>query len=188
MSDGFSGLVRLFSFFRAVCYLWQCSSSSWKGPLPSTSIPQGQAGRGSEHPMELWVSLFIAEGLDQMAFKGPFQLKQFCDPMIQDAVLWQVLWQFLLANTRFLGWLSPPQPYPCFICICLLLSAPCMDFAHARVSPMAGSPWCSHGATCWWQRYVPCCLLRLTLLEGLPCRKVTVTSEVFLQKELLRKS
>ena len=29
--------------------------------------------------MELWVSLFIAEELDQTAFKGPFQLKPFYD-------------------------------------------------------------------------------------------------------------
>jgi len=38
---------------------------------------QGQAGQGSEHLMELWVSLFIAGDLDHMAFKGPFQLKLF---------------------------------------------------------------------------------------------------------------
>ena len=31
---------------------------------------------------ELWMSLFIAGGLDQMAFRGPFQLKRFCDSMI----------------------------------------------------------------------------------------------------------
>ena len=30
---------------------------------------------GSELLMELWVSLFIAGGLDQRAFKGLFQLK-----------------------------------------------------------------------------------------------------------------
>jgi len=41
-------------------------------PVPADS--QGQAGRGSEHLMELSVSLFIAGELDQMAFKGPFQL------------------------------------------------------------------------------------------------------------------
>ena len=35
--------------------------------------------RGSEHLMELWVSLFSAGRLDWMAFWGPFQLKQFCD-------------------------------------------------------------------------------------------------------------
>ena len=29
--------------------------------------------------MELWVSLFTAEGLDLMAFKGPFQLNPFHD-------------------------------------------------------------------------------------------------------------
>jgi len=40
---------------------------------------QGQAGWGSEHLVELWASLFIARGLDKMTFKGPFQLKQFCD-------------------------------------------------------------------------------------------------------------
>ena len=39
---------------------------------------QGQAVRGAELLMELQVSLFIAGGLDQMAFKGPFQTKQFC--------------------------------------------------------------------------------------------------------------
>ena len=39
---------------------------------------QPQSGwMGFEHLIELWVSLFIAEGLKQMAFKGPFQLKQF---------------------------------------------------------------------------------------------------------------
>ena len=31
---------------------------------------QGQTGRGSEHLIELWVSLFSAGGLDQMTFKG----------------------------------------------------------------------------------------------------------------------
>ena len=32
--------------------------------------------------MELWVSLFIAGELDQMAFNGPFQLKPFYDSLI----------------------------------------------------------------------------------------------------------
>ena len=36
---------------------------------------QGQAGRGSEHLTELWVSLLMA----RMAFKGPFQFKRFYD-------------------------------------------------------------------------------------------------------------
>ena len=49
---------------------------------PVTGGTQGQ-GMGSEHLMELWVSLFIAEELDELTFKGPFQLKQFCDSMIQ---------------------------------------------------------------------------------------------------------
>ena len=32
--------------------------------------------------MEPWASLLIAEGWDQVAFKGPFQLKPFCASMI----------------------------------------------------------------------------------------------------------
>jgi len=42
-------------------------------PIPGDT--QGQAGWGSEHLMELEVSLFIAGELDQMAFRGSFQLK-----------------------------------------------------------------------------------------------------------------
>jgi len=34
---------------------------------------------GFEHLMELWVSLFIAGEMDQMAFKDLFQLKQLYD-------------------------------------------------------------------------------------------------------------
>ena len=41
------------------------------GDVPS------QAGWGSEHLMELWVSLLTAGELDQMAFHGPFHLRQF---------------------------------------------------------------------------------------------------------------
>jgi len=37
---------------------------------------------GFEHLIELWVSLFIAGELDQMAFKGLFQLKQFHNSLI----------------------------------------------------------------------------------------------------------
>ena len=36
---------------------------------------QGQVGWGPEHLIGLQVSLLIAGELDQMAFKGPFQLK-----------------------------------------------------------------------------------------------------------------
>jgi len=34
--------------------------------------------------MELWVSLFVAKELAQMAYKDSFQLKQFYDLMICD--------------------------------------------------------------------------------------------------------
>ena len=44
------------------------------GRCPITADTQGEAGWGSEHLMELWVSLLIAGQLHQMAFKGPFQL------------------------------------------------------------------------------------------------------------------
>ena len=41
-------------------------------PIPGDI--QGQAGWSSEHLMELQVSLFTAGELDQMTFKGNFQL------------------------------------------------------------------------------------------------------------------
>ena len=41
-------------------------------PIPADT--QRSGWMGSEHLMELWVSPFTAGGLDQMAFKGPFQL------------------------------------------------------------------------------------------------------------------
>jgi len=44
-------------------------SSMWEMPK--------MRGQGSEHLMELWVSLFTAGERDQMAFKDPFQRKQF---------------------------------------------------------------------------------------------------------------
>ena len=42
----------------------------------------GSGWRGSEHLIELRVSLFAAGGLDQMAFKGPFQLRRFYNSLI----------------------------------------------------------------------------------------------------------
>ena len=41
---------------------------------------------GSEHLVELWVSLLIARRLDQMVFKSPFPLKRFNDSMIMSMV------------------------------------------------------------------------------------------------------
>ena len=49
--------------------------------VPHSWNAQGQAGRGSEHPMELLGSLLSTVELDWMAFKCPFQLKRFCDSM-----------------------------------------------------------------------------------------------------------
>jgi len=42
------------------------------GGCPIPGNIQGQAGWGSELQMELWVSLFTAGELVQMAFKGSF--------------------------------------------------------------------------------------------------------------------
>ena len=53
----------------------------WKVLVGLSASAVGQTERGSEHLMELWVSLFIAGGSDQMAFEGPFQLKPFRDPI-----------------------------------------------------------------------------------------------------------
>ena len=35
---------------------------------------------GSENPMELWVSLYVVGGLDQVVCEGSFQLKRFYGP------------------------------------------------------------------------------------------------------------
>ena len=42
------------------------------GGCPIPGDIQGWAGQGPEHLMELWVFLFIAGELEQIAFKGPF--------------------------------------------------------------------------------------------------------------------
>jgi len=52
------------------------------GECPIPADTQGQSGWGSEHLMELWVSLCIAGEWAQMAFKDRFQHKQFCDSLI----------------------------------------------------------------------------------------------------------
>jgi len=63
-----------------LCFLpkpvW-CNSFREKPSLQTPKVRE----QGSEHLMELWVSLFIAGQLDQMAFKGSFQLKSFYDSM-----------------------------------------------------------------------------------------------------------
>jgi len=49
---------------------------AWRSSeCPLVGDIQGQAGWGSEQPDLLQVSLFIAGGLDWMAFKDSFQLK-----------------------------------------------------------------------------------------------------------------
>jgi len=52
----------------------------WWVPHPCRHSRSGWMG--SEHLMELWVSVFTVGDLDQMAFKGPFQLKSFFDSLI----------------------------------------------------------------------------------------------------------
>jgi len=62
-------------------------------PIPGET--QGQAGQSSEQPdVAVGVSVHC-EGVDQATFKGPLQLKQFCDLMF----LWDFLkWKFLHAE------------------------------------------------------------------------------------------
>ena len=56
---------------RSPNFRWEQVAQSGSGcPIPADS--QGQAGWGSEHLMELWVSLLSTGGLDQMALKVPF--------------------------------------------------------------------------------------------------------------------
>ena len=45
---------------------------------PSLETPEVRLDGALSNLIYLWVSLFTARGLDQMAFKGPFQLKRFC--------------------------------------------------------------------------------------------------------------
>ena len=53
----------------------QVAQSGGGYPIPADT--QGQAGWGSEHLMELWVSLFTAGELDQMVFTVPFNSNDF---------------------------------------------------------------------------------------------------------------
>ena len=56
---------------------------AWRGGrCPILRDMRGQAGGALSSLIELWVSLFIAGEFDQMASKGPFQLKRFYDSMI----------------------------------------------------------------------------------------------------------
>ena len=57
--------------------LWNRRKSLSSSLIPWSQISNTGAGPCSEHLMELWVSLFISGQWDQMASKGPFQLKPF---------------------------------------------------------------------------------------------------------------
>jgi len=59
---------------RRKLFLWQRVVSHWN--MSRGSLRSGC--RGTEHLMQLWVSLFIAGELVLMITKGPSQLKQFC--------------------------------------------------------------------------------------------------------------
>ena len=50
---------------------------------PSLETFKVRLDRALSNPIGLYVSLFIAGQLVQMAFQGPFQMKQFYDSMIQ---------------------------------------------------------------------------------------------------------
>jgi len=59
----------------------------WHGLLREVVMPhpcrQPRSGwRGSEHLVELWVSLLSAGESGQMTSKGPFRLKRFYDAMV----------------------------------------------------------------------------------------------------------
>jgi len=58
-----------------------CTSASEQDtvPLQSSVHGAGQVGPGTEHPTELWLSLFTAGERNQRVFEGPFQPKPFCD-------------------------------------------------------------------------------------------------------------
>lgn len=66
-------------------------------------VPFVLDGRGFEHLLELWVSLFIAGQLDQVAFTCPFQLKGFFDSVV-----------------LFCGWVEERKSLPCFARITLV--------------------------------------------------------------------
>ena len=63
--------------------LEQVAQRGGRCPIPGDN--QGQAGQGSEHLIQLQVSLFIAEELDLLegTFESPFQLELFYDSLIQ---------------------------------------------------------------------------------------------------------
>lgn len=58
-----------------ICETW----TQRGGDALSLETVKVRLDQGSEHLMELSVSLFTAEELHQTALKGPFLFKQFCD-------------------------------------------------------------------------------------------------------------
>jgi len=70
--------------YHSTVQLKMASTENWTKciHLSSAEGEDDQAGWGSEHLMELWVSLLSAGELDQTTFKGPFQLQQCYDDAI----------------------------------------------------------------------------------------------------------
>ena len=69
----------------------------------------GSGWMGSEHLMELWVSLCIAGGLDQMAFNGFFQLKQIYDSTNKTEFTWFIT----ISGKSLSGCDIHTHPQPC---------------------------------------------------------------------------
>ena len=69
--------------FFTVRVVRHCHRLPRDGGCPIPGDTQGQAGWGSEHLMELWVSLFTAGEINLIAFKGPFQHKCVYNSIIQ---------------------------------------------------------------------------------------------------------
>ena len=61
-------------FYTKSSEAWELVAQKGGGCHVSGDI-QSQSGLGSEHLIELQVSVLIAGELDQMVFKGPFQLE-----------------------------------------------------------------------------------------------------------------
>jgi len=84
-----SGSPHLAGIFSEKCFTIRVVRQ-WHG-LPHPCGQPRSGWRGSEHLVELWASLLIAGGLDQVAFKGPFQLKRFYNSHLWCFTFWDAM-------------------------------------------------------------------------------------------------